>query len=310
MTERQIQRELKRVVAEFEREDVATTGTIKFQAFAERWFKDVAEKTMRPVSLSDFRYLAKRTYQAIGHIRMDKLSAYHIQQFINQLCEEGMNKRSGKKLSPATIKAYFAFVSTVLSYAVKIGVIENNPCKRVTLPRMEKKEKDIYTIEEAKHFLDSLQDAPILWRTFFTLAIYTGFRRGELIGLQWEDICLETGVISIKKTAQYTTETGQIRGEPKTRKSQRKVTVPEEITALLKQWRAYQSKQRLALGSTWKAGSIVFTTEEGKGVGMSTPYGWLQKFCNRTNQRCLGLHAFRHLYASLLVAGGANVAAV
>ena len=163
-----------------------------------------------------------RAYAAIGHIRLDKLTTRHIQDLITCLEAEGQNKKTGKKLSSATVRLCVAFVSSVLDYAIKMGAVQDNPCSRVTLPPLDRKEKEVYTLEEAQRFLDSLEQAPLEYQAFFTLAIFGGFRRGELLGLEWPDIDFDSQIVTIHRTAQYTKERGVFTDTPKTRGSSNK----------------------------------------------------------------------------------------
>lgn len=89
---------------------------------------------------------------------MDKIRVRQIQVFINTLSKDGANERSGKPLSPKTIRHILNLISDVFGYAVKMEVITENPCTKVTLPKIEQKEKQIYTSEEATHFLELLND--------------------------------------------------------------------------------------------------------------------------------------------------------
>ena len=106
--------------------------------------------------------------------------------------------KTGKPLSRKTAIHHLSFISDVFSYAVKMDMLSENPCRKVTVPKGEKKEKEIYTIEEIEQLFRLLETAPLKYRTFFTLAIYSGFRRGELLGLEWKDIDWRTNVISVK----------------------------------------------------------------------------------------------------------------
>lgn len=310
MTPAQIKRELERRKVALECKETTKSGAIKFQDFAEQWFSEVAEKTRKTKTLENFRQVSKRVYQGIGHIRLDKLTALHIQALVNNLQEDGMNERTGGKLAPGTIKGYFNFISGILAYAVKIGVIDSNPCRRVTLPAIQHAEREVYSIEEAQTFLDSLQSAPTVWKVFFTLAIYGGFRKGEILGLEWPDIDLEAQTISIRRTSNYTKSRGIYTDTPKTTGSQRTIKVPAEVIALLKSWRAEQAQQRLLLGQQWEAGERLITVDTGKIAHPGTPMEWLKRHCRRTGQRCLGIHVFRHVNASLLITGGADVRTV
>lgn len=195
-------------------------------------------------------------------------------------------------------------------YAVKMGAIRDNPCSRVTLPAPEYKEKEVYTLEETQHFLDSLEGAPLEYQAFFTLAIFGGFRRGELLGLEWPDVDLEAQTVTVRRTSLYTKERGTFTDTTKTRGSQRTLKLPANVFIILRRYRAEQAQRRLLMGDRWTAGDRLFTNADGGPAHPNTPYHWLQRFCQKTGQRFLGIHAFRHLNASLLIESGADVRTV
>lgn len=312
MTKKQIEKELQRQAFLFEEEcdGLSTGGNIKFQDFAEQWFKEYAEKRLKARTIERSRQLSQRTYQAIGHLRMEKITPRHIQKFINNLSEEGTNQRTGKGLAPKTVLHYRSFISGVFDYAFKMGVVKSNPCERVILPERKPVEHDCYTLEEAQQLLDLLQKEPLKYQAFFVLAIYGGFRRGELLGLEWKDIDFENNVVSIRRTSLYTKEKGIYTDTPKTKGSMRSLKFPGEVIDLLRRYRSEQNQERFRLGDQWNFTDRLFTKWNGLPMNPETTYNWLKKFCKRNNIRFLGVHSFRHLNASLLITSGVDARTV
>lgn len=312
MTKKQIEKELQRQAVLFEEQcqGLAVVANIKFQTFAEQWFADYAEKELKAQTVSRYKRFAPRTYAAIGHLRLDRITSVHIQKFINNLGEDGVNQTTGGKLSPKTIHHYLSFVSTIFNYAVRMHLVKENPCRNVYTPKQEQVERDCYTLEEAQQFLDLLQYEPLEYQSFFTLAIYGGFRKGELLGLEWKDIDFESGVVSIRRTSLFTKENGVYTDTPKTKGSQRSLKLPVEVLAVLRKYRAEQNERRLKMGDQWHNHDRLFTAWNGEPMGNSTPYHWLLGFCERTGMRRVNIHSFRHLNASLLINSGVDVRTV
>lgn len=312
MTQRQIEKELQKQAVMFEEacQGKQVVNTIKFESFAEQWFTEYAELKLKEKTLERYKQMKDRTYKAIGHLRLDKISPRHIQNFINDLNKEGVNQRTGGKLSPKTIKNYVSFISSIYDYAIKMQMITSNPCKYVILPNLQQVERDCYTLEEAQQFLSLLSEAPIKYQAFFTLAIYGGFRKGEILGLEWKDIDFNTGLISIHRTALYSASKGHFTDTPKTKSSIRSLKLPMEVIAILKRLQNEQFSQRLKLGDKWNSTDRLFTTWDGKQMDGATPYNWLLKFCKKNNIRFVNIHSFRHLNASLLINSGINVRTV
>lgn len=319
MTERQIEKELQRQVVHFEEACLKgnVVATIKFEDFARQWFAEYAEIRLKQRTIEGYHQMEKRIYKAIGHIRLDKLTTRHIQKFIVDLCsakrEDGRD-RNGGKLSTKTIKLYKSMISTICDYAVKMQMIPVNPCRNVTIPRVVTPEKDFYSIEEAQQMLDLFQkedEDNFKYVCFYTLAVYTGFRLGELIGLEWKDINFETNVITVNRTCLYSKAKGGLYTEtPKTPQSMRSLKVPQGVIDMLLKWKELQDIQRKNIGSKWIETDRVFTKWNGLTLDRSAPGYYFKRFCERTGMRYVSNHSMRHLNASLLINAGVDVKTV
>lgn len=251
MSEKQAQKELQKQAVLFEQEcrKGQIVSTVKFQNLAEEWFKTYAKQNLRQTTYERYLQFTKRIFPAIGHLRLDKITARNVQLFINSLSQDGANKTSGKSLAPKTVRLYQGLISNIFNYAIRLGMVADNPCGRVTLPRLDKKEKPIYTLEETEKFLRLLENEPLNFRLFFNLAIYSGFRRGELLGIEWKDIDWENGVIKISRTSNYTPLKGTFTDTTKTARSKRSMKFPPLIMELLKARKAEQDAEREQMGN-------------------------------------------------------------
>lgn len=312
MTAKQIEKEVQRQAVLFE-EDCKRgqiVSAVKFETFAEEWFEEYAKLNLKSTTYTRQRQLTKRVYAAIGHIRLDKITTRLIQKFINFLAQDGVNEITKKPLSHKTMVHYLSFISTVIDYAIKMDMLTDNPCRRVTIPKGSKKERKILSIQETEDFLKLLETAPLKWRTFFTLDIYSGMRRGEMLGLEWKDIDFETGVVHIQRTSNYTKARGIYTDTTKTENSVRFIKLPPEVLAILEQFRAEQEKEKQRLGSKWIENDRLFTKWNGEEMNNQTPYGWLKEFCEKNELPFYGLHSFRHFAASALISAGLDVTTV
>ena len=312
MSKRQIEKELQRQALMFEEQCMYgyQSSAIKFETFAEEWFEEYALPRLRHTTYERMRKLCPRTYDALGHKRIDKITPRDVQQFINSLTKDGVNKRTGGGLSQKTIKHYLSFISDVFSYAVRMELAERNPCEKVMLPKPENVEKKIYSQEEMQKLLHLMNGEPIKYKAFFYLMAYTGMRRGEMLGLEWKDIDFISGVISIHRTSNYTTEFGTYTDTTKTKRSQRSLKIAPQILDMLKALRHFQESEEQRLGSKWNPTDRLFTTWNGKDMNPQTPYHWLKKFCERNSLPFYGIHSFRHFAASSMIAAGIDVTTV
>ena len=312
MNKKQIEKELQKQAILFEDKcmEGQVTANIKFQDFAEQWFEEYAKLNLRNTSYERMKQLTVRVYPAIGHLRLDKITSRHIQQFINDLALNGKSLKNGRPLSRKTAVHHLSFISDVFSYAVKMEMLTDNPCKRVTVPKGEKKEKDIYTLEEVAQLFQLLKTAPLKYRTFFTLAIYSGFRRGEMLGLEWKEVDWEHNVISVRRTSNYTASKGIYTDTTKTKKSQRSLKFPQSVMDLLREYKAEQDEERIKLGTKWQDYDRLFVKWDGRPMNNNTPYFWLKEFCEENNFRFCDIHSLRHFYASALINEGVDAATV
>ena len=314
MTPKQIEKEVQRQAVLFEESCKIgqITASVKFEAFAEQWFEEYAKLNLRSSTYEKMKQLPKRVYPAIGHLRLDKITGRHIQQFINDLALNGKNLLNGNSLSRKTIVHHLNFISDVFSYAIKMDMLSDNPCRNVTVPKGESKEKEIYTIDELAQIFELLDrnDVPIKFRAFFKLAVYSGFRRGELLGLEWKDIDWENNLISVRRTSNYTAERGTYTDTTKTKKSKRTLKFPDYVMDMLRELKEEQDKEQNELGNKWTYTDRLFTQWDGKPMGNNSPYYWVKRFCKRNNLRFCDLHSLRHLHASLLINAGVDVVAV
>ncbi|MDE6596429.1 MAG: site-specific integrase [Oscillospiraceae bacterium] len=314
MTAKQIKKEVQRQAVLFEESCKIgqITASVKFEAFAEQWFEEYAKLNLRSSTYEKMKQLPKRVYPAIGHLRLDKITGRHIQQFIHDLALNGKNIINGNSLSRKTIIHHLNFISDVFSYAIKMDMLSDNPCRNVTVPKGESKEKEIYTIDELARIFELLDsdDVPIKFRAFFKLAVYSGFRRGELLGLEWKDIDWENNLISVRRTSNYTADRDTYTDTTKTKKSKRTLKFPDYVMNMLRELKEEQDKEQNKLGNKWTYTDRLFTQWDGKPMGNNSPYYLVKRFCKRNNLRFCDLHSLRHLHASLLINAGVDVVAV
>ena len=312
MTERQIQKELNRVAVNFE--EACSHGykatAVKFQDFAEEWFNEYARFSLRNTTYERLLQLRGRIYPAIGHLRMDKITARQLQGFINSLAKDGANEKTGKPLAPKTIRHHLSFISDIFSYAAKMDVVSDNPCSKVTIPKGEVKEKQIYSQEEIALLLSKINDEPTKYRAFFFLVAYSGFRRSEMLGLEWKDVDFENNVISINRTSNYTAERGIYTDTTKTKRSKRVLKISPYIMDILKKLKTEQEEEAFRLGDKWIESDRLFVKWDGSPMNNQTPYGWLKEFCEKNEMPFYGIHSFRHFAASALISAGLDVVTV
>ena len=225
----------------------------------------------------------------------------------DKLFEEVVTERT---LSEKTRRNYHAFISSVLSWAVKWQIIPSNPAERVQPPKVSRKEAVYLDDEQAIALLKALEDEPFTQRTAIEILLYTGMRRGELLGLKWEDIDFEKEILSIRRSALYLPKKGVFADETKTSSSVRVLKVSDTVLQPLKRLKALQAEERLSLGDLWHDENWIFTTWDGHVMRPDYLTRWFNQFLKRKGLPDIHLHSLRHTNATLLIANGTNLQTV
>ena len=132
---------------------------------------------------------------------------------------------------------------------------------------------------------------------------YSGLRRAELLGLRWQDVDLDAGLLRVAQSWNYVPGTGTYISTPKTEGSIRCLRISTSAVAILRTYKAWQDGLRLSLGDAWQdTDGRVFTSEMGRPIFPSSMTAWLRKFIRRTGLPSSSVHSLRHTYASLLLA--------
>ena len=320
----------------------------------EVWKTDWAEDNLTPSVYEGYLDILKnRVYPYIGELKISKINALHIQNIYNKM------KAAGR--APKTVKRTHTAINSVFRYAYRMGIIDENPCVRIELPKNKADtELHYFTLEQSKRFLQSLvdgitvhhdevirkngrkipahdekMDIPYQYRVFFTLAIYSGARRGELIGLTWKDIDFENKTIDINK-AVAKIKGGQIVKDTKTVSGNRRMVLPDECFTLLGKWQTKQKALCLKLGTQWKGyrdkdfdnNPVFIQTDSGERMYLDTPLRKFNHILTAYNDMIdrdktlkeeekdslrlpsIRLHDLRHTSATLLLGYGVDIETV
>lgn len=213
-------------------------------------------------------------------------------------------------LSPKTIQNYHRLLSSIFNSAVKWQLIVANPCDRVDPPK-SKRAKIVYLdADEAIHLIELLASAPIYYRTAIIVLLFTGMRRGELLGLEWRDIDFSKSLISISRSQLYLPERGLFEDETKNESSERVIKVSKTVLKALMDLHAWQMEQSFSLSDAWAGSNKVFTGADGDDMRPDTLTNWFRDFIASTDLPPIHLHSLRHTNATLAIANGVAVTTV
>ena len=288
------------------REGVTTDSRQKFATYCEYVIQLKEQRGAKHSTIVRYKELTTRIYPAIGHIKLRDLRADQLNDLYTLLAQDGQNKRTGGKLSAKTILEHHRLISTVLEQAVKEGLVPFNVAARATLPKVERKEVNYFQPEQVEAIRDALEREPIKWKTLIHLFLITGARRGEILGLKWNRVDFEGNKIHICNSILYSPDVGIYESTPKTATSDRFVSLPAETMQLLKQYRVWQTQERLRLGEYYQDQGFLFAQDNGKPMHPDSVTDWLKKFSKRHGLPHINPHAFRHTMASMLYFNGVD----
>jgi integrase len=264
--------------------------------YLDRWLRDYAEVNVAPSTLQRYRQVAGRLQTHLGHLRLQALRPAHIQETYARLLKDG--------LAPRTVLHHHRMLRQALKHAVQWRLLTHNPADAVTAPRAERAEMRALDADGVHKLLDACRDEQM--RTIVSLAVMTGMREGELLGLRWSDCDLDGATIHVVRTAQYLSSTGVMFRTPKTAGSKRSIALSAETVSLLREHRTKQLEARLALGPSYRNADLVFATAEGDVI---PPYRISNAFQTVVKHAGIGplrFHDLRHTAASLLLKAGVH----
>lgn len=254
---------------------------------------EVSAPTWKARTLEDRRQLCDAHIRpTLGGVRLSKLTPDRLQRLYSQLQKQGKTR---------TAQKVHVVLHRALRLAVLWGWLLSSPADRVLRPQHRTRRKEIWTPGELQTFLEGAREHWLfpLW----AVAIASGARLGELTALTWADVDLAAGTITIAKT--LTRAGGQwVIQPPKTKGSERTLTLPPQSVAALRRQRARQAACRLRAGAAWHDASLVFTGEHGQPLNRSVVAHALRRECQRLGLPEVSPHGLRHLSASLLLDAG------
>lgn len=312
-TEKTARKKAETFAAQFEKEclsGLATDTRLKFQEYCEYVITLKEQRGAKHLTITDYKQLAARIYPYIGHIKLRDLRADHLNNLYSELAKEGMNKHTGGKLGNKRILAHHRLIHTVLEQATKESLIPFNPADRVELPKIERSEPECIQPENIQRINEVLSKESIKWQTLVHMFLITGCRRGEILGLKWENIDLTNSRIYICNNVLYTPERGIYEDTPKTAKSIRYVSLPSESIQELKKYRAWQAAEILRLGEYYERNGFVFSQDNGKPMHPDSVTTWLDRFSKKNNLPHIHPHQFRHTAASMLFYNGVDAVSI
>ena len=304
-TKREAEKALAAAQQSVEQGSVVSKSSMKVDAFLDEW---LASQKGRLKASTHHSYVvtSKRIRSGLGHVQVQALTPLQIESFYSDLLDHG--RADGTGLSPKTVRNTHTVLRKALSDAERLGLVHRNAAAAARGPSVERPEFIVWSSDELKQFFGAAESNR-LYGAFVLLAT-TGMRRGEVLGVRWKDIDLDSGQLAIVQTV--TNVDGRLTiSTPKTTRSRRVIYLDETTVAVLRQHRKQQLEEQLAAGPDWDGSSDLAFTDE---IGRPVRPEWFSKEFGRIVEASgvprIRLHDVRHTYATLALKAGVHAKVV
>ena len=315
--------ELDRVAEDFRQtciaESAAAGSSMTFSSAVSAWRESYAVRNLSPHTLEKYLNVLSFWWSHLDSRRLNSITVAEIQSVIDAASRDHL---------PSTVADIFKPIRSIFAYCFRLDLIKEDPVERVRLPRIsDQDEPRFWNDDQLKLFL-SMLDAdlfvtwrgrpvpyglPIFWICFFTLAVYSGARRSELVALVWGDIHWQDGVISIHAAATIYDGSQHIKNT-KTVAGTRTVSLPGHVFDVLLDHQNDLVRRRYSIAVS----APVFPGESGRAMRVTTPTAKFATVLRIINQNLpadsqlpvISLHGLRHSAASLLISSGMDVLTV
>ena len=313
-----LNKEIDAFVAQFKEEVSSEKGVVRFDKmtladFAVKYL-EMKKTVLSPTTYPFYEMIINtELIPKFGHMKLQEIKTYHVQEFINYLATEkqrGDGAPGG--IGATTVRRYTTVFRSMLSLAYQLEYTENDvgASRRIVFPKDDPTEIEVYNQDEVNEILQALKDEPTNIRALVEIAIFTGMRRGEIVGLKWSDIDFENQKVFVRRSI-YKPKNGKAQEKlPKTKGSIRTISIPECLCKTLLEYRMHQDRHISFMGDAWKNLDYVFTEEDGYVMNPQTPTKQFSKFLKRHDIRHLKFHGLRHTSATLLLANGCDIKTV
>ncbi len=266
------------------------------KSYLERWLEDSVKDSVKQGTYESYEYMVRRhLVPAFGSKRLRNLSPAQVQNLYRQKLDSGLSRR--------TVQLIHTTLHKALKQAMKWGLVPRNVAEAVDAPRPQKKEIHPLAPEQVKRFLEAAQGDRL--EALYGLAVTSGLREGELLGLRWQDVDLERRAVRVRQQLTRT-KTGLSFTTPKNGKG-RNVAIMDLTVAALKAHRNRQADERSKMGDLWQDTHLVFTSITGTplDVGNLTNRSF-RPLLERASLPRIRFHDLRHTFATLFLSNGTH----
>ena len=307
-TQKEVAEKLRQLTHELDKGTYLSPSKMTVQVWMETWLEEylgnVKEATRFLYRKNTENYIVPH----LGSVKLEALTAPMIQSFYNNLVNP--RDQDSRPLSPKTVKNIHGVLHKALQKAVLVGYIRGNPSDACTLPKVIRKDIHPLDEEQIRLFLEAIADHP--HELLYKIALFTGLRQGEILGLSWDCIDFEHSTLLVRQQLRREQEKG---GQyyittPKNGKS-RTLTLAPSVLQLFRLQKLHQNFLRALAGEEWNnTENMVFTNQTGGYLSYRTVYDCFKRIVKKINLPETRFHDLRHSYAVASIQAGDDIKTV
>jgi integrase len=269
--------------------------------YLSRWLDDYASTALRPTTFETYSALIRtHIIPSLGAVTLQQLQPMQLQRFYNEKLEQGRVNGNGG-LSAQTVRYFHAILREALGHAVKWQLLSRNVAELASPPAIRKKEIITLDADEVAQFLLYAREDRLY--IAFLMAVTTGLRRGEILGLRWKDLNFNANTVSIRKNL-VLVNNKPILQEPKTQGSIRSITLPLVTIEALKKYKTLQDQEKHKIGSHYQDHHLIVATSLGTPVSPRNLLRSFKRIIEKANLPEIRFHDLRHTHATLMLKQG------
>jgi integrase len=305
-TKKEAEAKLREVLHQLDTGSFVTPSKLTVADFLHQWLESYASSNCRQSTYDRYKgVIEDHLIPDLGALPLSSLKPAHLQEHYAKALKVG-RKRNGQTagLSAWTVRKHHVVIREALSHAVKWGLVGRNVVLAVDPPKPPRPEAKALDSDAAHRVLEVAQGT--IWHPIFHLALYTGMRRGEILGLRWKDVDLTLSLLYITQTMQQLDDGRIVFEEPKTAKSRRAVALSPAAAIALRSHREMQEAEFMMVERPFTPDTLVFERADGTTPVPDSVTHAFTKYAKRAGVTGVHLHNLRHTHASLMLKAGVH----
>lgn len=274
-----------------------------FNKHLDEWFNQHKQSIANTTSTRYKSLMDVHIKPELGESPLKELDARMLDNFYQEKLESGNTQTEGG-LSKSSVHQIHVIIHSALKKAKNHRKIKHNPAEIASPPSPDSEKQMNYLNLEESLKLIKVSNQESGYPLLYEFAILTGLRRGEILGLRWEDVDFEKNKASIRQTYVQLSDGTMEYEDPKTSSGQRVVSLPEQSIKRLKQHRTQQKKREMAFQSAWPDNDLIFRTKNGKPIDPSNLIRDFKKVLEKADLDDIAFHDLRHTHATLMLKQG------